>query len=67
MIQEKTQEKVLKVIKALKAGENLNTALRVGKMTRGHYYSARDAMVRDGNPIVAKFVGQHSEQPAKVL
>ncbi len=56
MIQEKTQKKVLKVIEGLKAGKNLNQALKAAKILRGHYYSARDGMVRDGNAVVSQFV-----------
>lgn len=68
MILEKTQKKVLKVIEGLKAGKNLAQALKAAKMTRGHYYSARDGMLRDGNPMMVKaFAGVvkvPSEQPA---
>lgn len=56
MVQEKTQKKVLKVIEGLKAGKNLTQALKAAKMLRGHYYSARDAMLRDGDKVVQAYV-----------
>lgn len=61
MIQSKTKNKVIKVIQGLRGGKNLTQALKTANILRGHFYSARDAMLRDGDPVVTKWIAKHDK------